>query len=260
MKQLFIIFLALCLVFSTACSSKKQQNESSVSETSGYTESQQDPTTTSQSETSSAEDIPTSTERSDDTTTEQSVSTETKPPQTDNEIKSDKKESQQSVDGTTSEKNTSSQVTTSTTEKPKEESKEKETTDSSTSSVTSELTTPKATATDVKVIAEKMVEYINTYRAEQGVTSAVVLPGLTKYAEYRSRQLVSNFAHDTVDERAAATALEYGEYIDPPLYGMTGEPYYTANAREAIAKTEYGALLSLHLSFVYTQQQNYCLF
>ena len=125
-------------------------------------------------------------------------------------------------------------------EKPKEESKDDNKTDSSTSSVPTEPTIPKATADDAKAVAAKMVEYINAYRAEQGVPAAVVLPGLTKYAEYRSRHLVCNFAHDTTDERAAATALEYGEYVDPPLYGMTGEPYYTANAREAIAKTEYG--------------------
>ena len=50
---------------------------------------------------------------------------------------------------------------------------------------------------------------------------------------------MTNFAHDTSDERAAATALKYGQYINPVLYGMTGEPYYTANAREAIGKAGY---------------------
>lgn len=94
---------------------------------------------------------------------------------------------------------------------------------------------PKATASDNVAIANKVIEYINSYRS----SSATKLPGLTKYAEYRSRQLISNFAHDTFDERAAATALQYGTYIDPPLYGMTGEPYYAAGAREAIAKGGY---------------------
>ena len=98
----------------------------------------------------------------------------------------------------------------------------------------------KATAADVNAIASKMVEYLNAYRTEQGSPAATVLPGLTQYAEYRSRQLVTNFAHDTFDERAAATALEYGSYVDPSLFGITGDPYYTANAREAIAKTDYG--------------------
>ena len=94
---------------------------------------------------------------------------------------------------------------------------------------------PKATASDSVAVANKVIEYINSYRS----SPATKLPGLTKYAEYRSRQLISNFAHDTFDERAAATALQYGTYIDPPLYGMTGEPYYESGAREAIAKGGY---------------------
>ena len=95
--------------------------------------------------------------------------------------------------------------------------------------------TPKATADDCQAVAEKILEYINSYRS----TPATKLTGLTGYAEYRSRQLVSNFAHSTADERAAATALQYGEYVDPSLYGMTGDPYYTACARDAIAKAGY---------------------
>ena len=103
---------------------------------------------------------------------------------------------------------------------------------------------PKATATDSSVIAAKLVEYLNEYRTEQGSSHTTVLPGLTQYAEYRSRQLVTNFAHDSFDERVAATALEYGSYIDPAAYGMTGEPYYAANAREAIAKTDFGGSIN----------------
>lgn len=240
MKQLLTIILVVLLIVCAGCSSKNHLNESSVSDTSSYVESQQDQTNTSQKETFDAEDIPTTTERSDDTTTKETVSTETVPSNTDNEVKSDKKEPQSTVSDTTSKDTSSKKETTSETQKPTEESKENNITEGSTSSVPTEPTIPKATAEDVKAVAAKMVEYINEYRAEQGVSAATVLPGLTKYAEYRSRQLFSNFAHDTTDERAAATALEYGEYVDPPLYGMTGEPYYTANAREAIAKTEYG--------------------
>ena len=106
--------------------------------------------------------------------------------------------------------------------------------------VTEEEPIIKASASDCSVIADKIIEYINAFRIEEGVGSTVKLFGLTEYAQYRSRQLVTNFAHDTVDERVAATALQYGEYIEPSLYGMTGEPYYTANAREAIAKTSFG--------------------
>ncbi|MBQ8202738.1 MAG: hypothetical protein IJZ75_00455 [Clostridia bacterium] len=112
-----------------------------------------------------------------------------------------------------------------------------------TSAITEPETEPKATEKDAEIIAQKLVDYINVYRNNEGVQSANILLGLTKYAEYRSKQLVTNFAHDTIDERAAATALQYGEYIEPSIYGMTGEPYYTANAREAIAKTNYGGTI-----------------
>ncbi len=108
-----------------------------------------------------------------------------------------------------------------------------------TSAITEPKTELKTTEKDTERIAQKLVEYINDYRNSEGVQSADILVGLTKYAKYRSNQLVTNFAHDTFDERAAATALQYGEYIEPSIYGMTGEPYYTVNAREAIAKTDY---------------------
>lgn len=88
---------------------------------------------------------------------------------------------------------------------------------------------------DERAVAEKVLEYINGYRE----VPAISLPGLAEYAQYRSRQLVSNFAHDTNDQRVAATALQYGEYMDPALFGGSGEPYYRANAREAIAKAGY---------------------
>lgn len=88
---------------------------------------------------------------------------------------------------------------------------------------------------DCKAVADKIAAYLNSYRS----APATKLSGMTAYAEYRSRQLVSNFAHDTNDERAAATALRYGVYVDTALYGMDGEPYYEAPVREAIAKAGY---------------------
>lgn len=92
-----------------------------------------------------------------------------------------------------------------------------------------------AGAEDARAVADKVLEYINSFRT----LPAVKLSGLTSYAEYRSRQLIGNFAHDTNDERAAATALQYGEYVDPSVYGSSGKPYYRANANEAIAKAGY---------------------
>lgn len=94
---------------------------------------------------------------------------------------------------------------------------------------------PRAGKNDAAAVARQVLEYINQYRS----SPATRLSGLTEYAQYRSRQLVSNFAHDTADQRAAATALQYGEYVDPSVFGGSGQPYYRANAREAIAKAGY---------------------
>ena len=90
-----------------------------------------------------------------------------------------------------------------------------------------------------KLIAEKLIEYLNSYRIGQGIAPADVEKDLVPYAEYRSRQLISNFAHDTADERKAAKALEYGRYVDPADFGIAGEPYYTAEAAEAIVMAGY---------------------
>ncbi len=91
------------------------------------------------------------------------------------------------------------------------------------------------------LVAHKVAEYINQFRTEQGDVTATVIPGLTEYCKYRCTQLKTNFAHDTADQRAAAEALQYGEYVDWSLYGIEGEEnYYTANVREAIGKGNWG--------------------
>ncbi|MFR1356340.1 MAG: hypothetical protein ACLSBB_03375 [Ruthenibacterium lactatiformans] len=97
---------------------------------------------------------------------------------------------------------------------------------------------PKSSA---DLVAQKAAEYINQFRTEQGNVTAMVIPGLTEYCKYRCTQLKTNFAHDTDDQRAAAEALQYGEYVDWSLYGIEGEEnYYTANEREAIGKGNWG--------------------
>ena len=90
-------------------------------------------------------------------------------------------------------------------------------------------------------VAQKVAEYINQFRTEQGNVTATVIPGLTEYCKYRCTQLKTNFAHDTTDQRSAAEALQYGEYVDWSLYGVEGEEnYYAANVREAIGKGNWG--------------------
>ena len=104
---------------------------------------------------------------------------------------------------------------------------------------TEEIIIPPKPSADI--VAQKVAEYINQLRTEQGDVTATVIPGLTEYCKYRCTQLKTNFAHDTTYQRAAAEALQYGEYVDWSLYGIEGEEnYYTANVREAIGKGNWG--------------------
>ena len=149
-------------------------------------------------------------------------------------------------------------ATEPTTAKPKDEPKPTATTKSTESSAaenteengcitivetddppTEEIIIPPKPSADL--VAQKVAEYINQFRTEQGDVTATVIPGLTEYSKYRCTQLKTNFAHDTTDQRAAAEALQYGEYVDWLLYGIEGEEnYYTANVREAIGKGNWG--------------------
>ena len=142
---------------------------------------------------------------------------------------------QSSGDGNSSESSKPNETTKPTeTTKPQTEptQKEPESTEPPAETVPTE---PRAGKNDTAAVAQRVLEYINQYRS----SPATRLSGLTEYAQYRSRQLVSNFAHSTADQRAAATALQYGEYVDPSVFGGSGQPYYRANAREAIAKAGY---------------------
>ncbi len=246
MKRYFITILAVLILGISGCSSENHSNESQESEPPVTTEIQQKPTEPSQNETSTEGEIPTHEERSDEENIlSESVSSrqliitsmentpESVEPSSPNTT--EKPKTEQIVSEPAKENDHPPKETVST----QNESKPFETPGTDTSAESSEPAEDKATAADAERIAVKLAEYINEYRAEQGVSDLEVLHGLTEYAEYRSKQLVSNFAHDTNDERAAATALKYGEYIDPTLYGMTGDPYYTVNAREAIAKADY---------------------
>lgn len=95
-----------------------------------------------------------------------------------------------------------------------------------------------ASTSNVNLIEERVLYYINQYRAAQGSAKATSLPNLKAYAKYRSKQLVSNFAHSVTDERAAATALKYGKYMSKEeleSFGIQGEPYYSPGCGEAIS-------------------------
>ena len=92
-----------------------------------------------------------------------------------------------------------------------------------------------ATAADTKEVADKVIFYLNKARARIGGGELSKLLGLTRYAEYRSGQLISNFAYDPGDWNKAAEATGYGKYIDLSESGGTPQGYYDIGAREALA-------------------------
>lgn len=85
---------------------------------------------------------------------------------------------------------------------------------------------------DVRVAIAK---YLNQYRENQGSPSAPILPGLSKVANYRAKQIRTNFAHSTADLREAAAYYQYGEYVAPEDWDPS-EYYYYFPAREALAR------------------------
>ena len=89
---------------------------------------------------------------------------------------------------------------------------------------------------DAEAIARLLIEYINDYRAEEGVAPAKIMEQCMVYAKLRSQQMADKGVadHSTADHRAAATQLQYGTYVDPGVYGLPGDPYYFVNAREAV--------------------------
>lgn len=251
MKKLLAILLALSMLLLCACSAPNSSGNSSPSggdnPDSSYTGSFSQTESKETLESSSAAEE--GTENSADTTSvsdrddkdqEESNPGMVKVPNQSQETtgKDNPKEtlpSQSSGDGNSSESSKPNEATKPTdTTKPQTEptQKEPETTEPPAETVPTE---PRAGKSDTAAVAQRVLEYINQYRS----SPATRLSGLTEYAQYRSRQLVSNFAHSTADQRAAATALQYGEYVDPSVFGGSGQPYYRANAREAIAKAGY---------------------
>lgn len=88
-----------------------------------------------------------------------------------------------------------------------------------------------ATAADTKAVADRVIYYLNRARVNIGSGELKKLPRLTGYAEYRSSQLPSNFAHDISNWFAAAKATGYGRYTEMP----DGSGSYDIGAQEAIA-------------------------
>ena len=251
MKKLLSFILIIGILLLAGCSTPDSSGSSSPSGSdipdSSYTSSVSQTGTgdyleDENSAEESSEDTPDTTSASDRDSEEQKKNDPgtgksegtTKQPES-SDIPKETLPSQSSGDGNSSESSKPTETTKPTeTAKPQTEptQKEPETTEPPAETVPTE---PRAGKNDTAAVAQRVLEYINQYRS----SPATRLSGLTEYAQYRSRQLVSNFAHNTADQRAAATALQYGEYVDPSVFGGSGQPYYRANAREAIAKAGY---------------------
>lgn len=96
---------------------------------------------------------------------------------------------------------------------------------------------PEVTTEDIQ---KAIIKYINQYRAAEGSTQLTYLPGMTKVAKYRSKQLTTNFAHDGRDIKEAHGYYQYGELVDMTIHGLPeSENYYDAKDTEAIGYGYY---------------------
>ena len=226
MKKIFLILTAAILLSSAGCRSSNtetvmskvsSEHGSSVSSIQEYENS---------ADTGLTEKTPQSTEKAEETSSPD-VSTIT-----DGKTSGSKEKTESESGGNTQKENISSN-------KPEEpvSSTESDEKDSSLNSYN------EADGEDETRIENRIIELFNEYRN----TPLKALPGLSEYDKLRSVQLVTNFAHDTDDERKAATQLEYGQHIieeeakydfetNTIIYTGNILDYFRVNAREAIGR------------------------
>lgn len=230
-KYSLIICLLLCLTVLCSCATK------------------QDIDTSSGVVSSITEKADTSTVTAPDTSEDKEpTETQKKPPQTQESIENGNEQQTEESKPITTEKVTAE---TAKPEKPKETTSSESTVVSKPTTEPTEETTSKETETEPPKettvpeivrptgaeVSEKVVYYINQHREQQGSAKLTVLSGMTKVAEYRSNQLITNFAHSAEDQRKAYANYKYGEYVDMTEYGLPeSSNYYTAYCGEAIAK------------------------
>lgn len=96
---------------------------------------------------------------------------------------------------------------------------------------------PSYKAPDEKELADAVIKYINEYRSQEGTVKAEKLPGLTKIAQDRADQLVTDFRHNDHALRELCNNYQYGEYVDATEFGADAcDSYYTFGGTEAIGK------------------------
>lgn len=87
-----------------------------------------------------------------------------------------------------------------------------------------------------EMVKSRTLYYINQFRAQEGHQALTISYKASEFCQGRSTQLLTNFAHNTKDERVMAEKLQYGEYVDAAAYGMDCDPYWEPYGAEAIAK------------------------
>ena len=89
---------------------------------------------------------------------------------------------------------------------------------------------------DERAVAKAVIKWINYYRQQQGKPAAIEMPGkATQYAQGRSKQLVTNFAHDWEDEKKVLNSMKYGRFVESYEWnGKTIEGYYQTDLSSAI--------------------------
>ena len=213
MKKIFLLLTAAILISSAGCRSSNTETFSSevISEHGSSVPSVQE--YESSTDTGPTEKTPQSTEKAEETSSpDGSTITDGKT--------SGSKEKTESKSGGTQKENISPN-------KPEEpvSSTESDEKDSSLNSYN------EADGDDETRIENRIIELFNEYRN----TPLKALPGLSEYDKLRSVQLVTNFAHDTDDERKAATELKYGKYnkYEESKYDFeTGKVIYTGRILE----------------------------
>ncbi len=71
-----------------------------------------------------------------------------------------------------------------------------------------------ALESNTALVEERILYYINQYRVSEGACEMSMLQNKARsFARRRAEQLVTNYGHDEMDARAAATEFEYGIYV-----------------------------------------------
>lgn len=213
-KYSLIICLLLCLTVLSACGTERDVDTSS-GEIDSITEKAYTSTVTT----------------SDTSENKKLTEMQKKPTQPQESIKNGGKPQTEESKPTTAERVVSKPITNSTVETASK-SNETELPKGTTESTAPEIIRPTGAE-----ISEKVVYYINQHREQQGSCKLTALSGMTNVAEYRSNQLITNFAHSAENQRKAYANYKYGEYVDMTEYGLPeSSNYYTAYCGEAIAK------------------------